>query len=595
MSAQLDFLLQQALSYLHNNNYASANLLLKQIVRTNPKHSEALRLMAVIATKQGNHQLALEIIDRSIAADKKNGIAYSNKGNILSSLGEFQEAIKLYELAIKYCPSYAEAHSNLGNTFQSISDVDSAIVCYKKAIQLDSNNATFFSNLGNAYLKLELYEAAYSAFSSGFNLDPDNIDLLLGKGRSQIELEEFEGAINSLNRILSINSSHAGALSNLGVIHFKHQRYEEALSFYDKALASDPELADAWSNKGAVLERLRLHDQAAFAYESAINRNPNLANSHLNLACLNLYRFQFLDGWKGYEWRWKVGTKDLLPLNSTKPLWKGDSFKGRLFIWAEQGVGDQVLFSSMLDNLAKYSQEKIISVQPKLLPIFRRTFPNYQFIERGEHLPDDEYDCHIPIGSLGQFFRNTIDDFQRSKNPYLLVDETLTSTFQSLNQFQNKPTCGLSWKSSNKSIGESKSLSLMNLLPILEGSHLEFINLQYGDTLLERDFIKNEFKIDIHEINNLNLFEDVESLLSLIQACDIVLTSSNLTAHLAGAIGKETLLLSPYSWGKHWYWHDNQGVNLWYPSVRVFKQQKAGDWTDPVNEAKKYLEKRFAR
>jgi len=594
MSSQLDFLLQQAILFLQNKNFASANLLLKQIVKANPRHSEALRHLAIVAAEQGNHRLALEIIDQSIAADKKNGIAYSNKGNILSSLGDFHEAIEFYELAIKHCPTYAEAYSNLGNAYQSITDFGRAVISYKKAIQMDSNNASFFLNLGNAYLNQNLYGEAHAVYSAGFNLKSDNIDLLLGKGKSQIELGEFEGALSSLNRILSLNPSHAGALSNIGVIHFQHQRYEEALAFYDQALASDPDFADAWSNKGAALERLRLHDEAALAYESAITRNPDLANPRLNLACLNLYRFKFTDGWKGYEWRWKMGSKELPPLHSARPLWNGDSFKGRLFVWAEQGVGDQVLFSSMLSNLAKYSQEKIISVQPKLLPIFRRSFPDYQFIEIGEHLSEDEYDCHISMGALGQFFRNKIDDFQMSKSHYLKDDGALTNKFQSLDQFKNKPTCGLSWKSNNKSIGQSKSLSLINLLPIIENNHFEFINLQYGDTTLERNLVKNEFKVDIHDINNIDLFEDVDGLLSLIQACDFVLTTSNSTAHLAGAIGKETLLLLPYSQGKHWYWHDNQGINLWYPSVRVFKQQKAGDWADPVNEVKKYLEKRFA-
>lgn len=593
MGSQLDFLLQQALFYLKNSNFQSANLLLKQIVKADSKHSEAYRLMAVIAAEQGEHNLALEVINKSIAADKKNAIAYSNKGNILGYLGDSQEAIRSYELAIKICPNYAEAHSNLGNAFQSIADFDRAVISYKKAIQIDPNNVIFFSNLGNAFLNLGLYGEAYSAFSAGFHLEPDNIDLLLGQGRSQIELGEFEGAINSLNRILSLCPSHSGALSNIGVIRFQQQRYEDALAFYDRALTSDPDLADAWLNKGAALERMGLHDDAARAYEGAINRNLNLAKAHHNLAILNLHRFQFIDGWKGYEWRWNLGDKSLLPLISSKPVWNGNPFTGRLFVWAEQGIGDQVLFSSMLSNLAEYPQEKIISIHPKLLPIFRRSYPDYQFVEMGKNFLDGEYDYHLSMGALGQFFRNEIDDFYVPRHPYLVVDEALTKKYQSLSQFKNKITCGLSWNSVNKSIGESKSLSLMNLLPILEGSIFEFINLQYGDTRPERELVKRELNIDIHEIDDLDLFEDIDGLLSLIQACDIVLTTSNSTAHLAGAIGKETLLLLPYSQGKIWYWHDIQGISLWYPSVRVFTQQKAGDWTDPVNQAKEYLEKRF--
>ena len=118
--------------------------------------------------------------------------------------------------------------------------------------------------------------------------------------------------------------------------------------------------------------------------------------------------------------------------------------------------------------------------------------------------------------------------------------------------------------------------------------------MQYGDTKNEVDLIKNKLGVHLANVPNVDLFNDMDSLLAVISACDIVVTISNSIAHFSGAAGKETLLLLPYSAGKFWYWQDIEGISLWYPSVRIFRQRDQGDWSQPINEIKQYLEGRFA-
>ena len=85
-------------------------------------------------------------------------------------------------------------------------------------------------------------------------------------------------------------------------------------------------------------------------------------------------------------------------------------------------------------------------------------------------------------------------------------------------------------------------------------------------------------------IDDIDLFNDIDTLFSLVDACDFVLTTSNINTHIAGAIGKKTFLLAPFSRGRHWYWHDNLKQSLWYPSVEIFTQSKAGDWSEAIKE-----------
>ena len=491
MSNQLNFLLNQAAHYIQVNNLSGANLLLKQIIKIKPTHSEALRLTAVILSKQGFHEEALEVINKAILSNKRNGIAFSNKGNILLALERTTEAIEMYQHGINMIPSYAEAYSNLGNALQVTMNYQEAIQYYKQALQIEPHNYEFMANLGNAYLRSGLYE------------------------------------------------------------------------------------------------------EAATVYETVVYESPSYFKIHFYLALAQLYLKNFQAGWNEYEFRWRSGEVDTEPLTSSKPIWSGQSFHGTLLIWAEQGLGDQILYASILQEFRNFPQKIIITVNKKLLPIFKRSFSVYEILDKDNLVPESSYDYHIPMGSLGKYFRNSIHSFDHSPRTYLIPNENLMSFYSPNQNLQKKKVCGISWRSSNKVVGSAKSMNLLDLSKILKLENFTFLNLQYGDTSFDLGEAKSK-GINISNISRVNLYEDLDDVLSLINNCDVVVTTSNSTAHMAGAIGKETILLLPYSIGAIWYWHSIQDVSLWYPSIRIFKQEKQGDWSKPVNDAKAYLEKRFA-
>lgn len=492
MSNQLNFLLNQALLYLQGGNLSGAKLLLKQIIRVKPNHSEALRITAVIFAQEGHNHLALEMIQKAILADKRNGIAYSNLGNIQSNLGMLSEAVSSYKLAIKLTPSYAEAYSNLGNAYHEIGENIKAIDFHKKAISIDPNNPEFFYNLGNVLW--------------GMNV--------------------LKEARDNYNRSLQLASGYADSLHNL---------------------------------------------------------------AHLDLA-----EFNFSDGWARYEARWFAGGQDKsVGINSSKPSWDGLPRDGRLFIWAEQGIGDQILYSSMLKDLEKYPQTKIVSVEKKLIPIFQRSFPDMRIVDKDIEISEGDYDEQIPMGSLGRILRPSIESFKSAKFPYLLTKIPQNNDFSLKNLAEGKIQCGLSWKSGRPKLGAKKSIPLFSLAPLLTIKGINFINLQYGDVGEEVLKLRDSLNLSIQIIEDVNLYEDIDDLACILDACNVVVTTSNSTAHLAGALGKETLLLLPMGSSRFWYWHDIGNISLWYPSIRIFKQEEQGDWSKPIQTVKTYLESRF--
>ena len=144
----------------------------------------------------------------------------------------------------------------------------------------------------------------------------------------------------------------------------------------------------------------------------------------------------------------------------------------------------------------------------------------------------------------------------------------------------DKINIGISWKTLNKK-QQFRNIHLEQLIPILSNPNLNFINLQFGKTHEEIKKLKSEHGIHINTIDNIDNYNDIESLGALINCLDLVITIQNSTAHLSAALGKETWILLVKN--ARWHWFQNEKKSLWYPSVKIFRQKKIGDWNNIIN------------
>lgn len=422
--------------------------------------------------------------------------------------------------------------------------------------------------------------------------DKKNGNAHSNKGNIQLSLNKPLDAIKSYKVAISLAPRNSEAHNNLGNAYQEISEYEEAVKCYLRALTITPNNYEFLCNLGNVYWKLGFLDRARAHYESAIAISPSHYESIYNLAHLDLTDFNFERGWMRYESRWLTrGDDRSTPLLTTRPIWDGGKRDGSLFIWAEQGVGDQILYASMFHELEAYPQKIIISVDKKLIPVFKRSFPSFDIIDRDSKILEEDYDEHLPMGSLGYFFRSKLEDFNQ-KIPYLNASKDMGESYVAKNRLGTNLLCGISWKSGRAKLGVKKSLPLIKLAPIISIDKIRFINLQYGSVDEEISSIQDDLGIAIENLSKIDLFDDIEGALSFISLCDIVLTTSNVTAHLAGALGKETLLLAPLGHGKFWYWSDLNGKSLWYPTVKIFKQERPGDWLKPIEAIKVYLESR---
>ena len=203
-----------------------------------------------------------------------------------------------------------------------------------------------------------------------------------------------------------------------------------------------------------------------------------------------------------------------------------------------------------------------------------------------KEISENGIDCQLPIGDLSSLFIKNIFDLKNNSKKYIKSNSVRTNDLKKYLKKKNQVICGLSWISKNGDIGGSKSMSLDILKPILSLQNIKFIDLQYNDTKAEREQFFKENNISINKIEHIDNFNDIEGITSLIDACDFIITVSNTNAHIAGALGKKTLLLLPKGKGRLWYWSSDKNNSLWYSSVEILEQSFPGEWEPVINKLK---------
>ena len=227
-------------------------------------------------------------------------------------------------------------------------------------------------------------------------------------------------------------------------------KLEEAIEAYNKALAIKPDYVDAYYNMGNALKDQSKLEEAIEAYNKALDIQPDNADAHHNLSFALLSAKDFNQGFIQSEWRWKTKKRDGTFLQSAKPMWNGEKNQ-RVLVWGEQGIGDELMFSSIIPELYATSLKILVKCDKRLIPLFERSFPaDVIYFSKDQPVPEDEYDFHIPMGSLPLTFRKSLDSFKKSASGFLKYDMSKTESIKAqLMHEYGKKIIGISWKTAS--------------------------------------------------------------------------------------------------------------------------------------------------
>jgi tetratricopeptide (TPR) repeat protein len=359
-------------------------------------------------------------------------------------------------------------------------------------------------------------------------------------------------------------------------------------------VARRPGLPLALLRLGYALESTGKFDEALACYDRALEAEPGNVQAHVNRATLNLLRGDFERGWEEYEWRLREPLYAPLHARFALPQWDGTPLKGRsILVYAEQGLGDEIMYASCLNEVIASAGRVVIDCEPRLAPLYRRSFPQATIHAGAQNDPADwlpgarPLDLKVALASLPFHLKRRAGSFPRHSG-YLKADPARVQHWKAkLGELGPGMKVGLSWRGGVPKTGRAlRSLDLEQLLPVLR-QPLHFVSLQYGDSRAELTRLRQMHRITVQQWPE--AIDDYDETAALVCALDLVISVCTSAVHLAGALGRPVWVLAPL---KPEARYGLAGESMpWYPSARLFRQAAFGDWRPVVARVAAELEK----
>ncbi len=325
-------------------------------------------------------------------------------------------------------------------------------------------------------------------------------------------------------------------------------------------------------------------DEGIAHLERLLADDPAHPQAHWQRAYALLLQGRFAEAWPEYAWRWRCPGFPSRRLPTPQGAWDGRSPCRRLLLWGEQGLGDEVMLTGLIPEarpwLAERAIEPVLLVDERLVTLLRRSWPDLPIHPWPTPLENLDWDQHLPLGDLCRILRPEAASFARQPPAWLRADPARCLALAADLPRAGSLRCGLSWRSEGAVLGMGKSIPLPALADAVALPGVELVCLQYGAVEKELTALQQATGIDVRSTPGLDRRHDLEGLAALIESCDLVITISNATAHLSGALGRPTWLLLPHV--PYWPWQRRGETSLWYGSVRLFRQRQRGHWDEPL-------------
>ncbi|MCT7990632.1 tetratricopeptide repeat protein [Laspinema sp. D6] len=470
---------------------------------------------------------------REVSVKLGRGITAHHRGDLI-------KAERFYRQVLEQMPNHPVALTNLGMILKSQGNCEEAVACYHKALPYAPQEVGLHYNLGNALWELGKREAAIAQFERVIVLQPNHVDGYNNLGMVLHELGELESAIPHFEQAIALNPNYAQGYNNLGLVLHDMGRVEEAIACYDTALRLQPDYSEAHNNRGIAL----------------------------------LIQGDLRQGFREYEWRWRVkAAPDLPPIPA--PFWDGSDLQGKtILLHAEQGLGDCIQFIRYAALLVQRGGRVVALVNQPLVRLFK-SVPGIDRVSAywSELAPIDVW---IPLLSLPHILGTTLDTIPR-KIPYLTHSHLAPVILHAPGL-----KVGIVWAGNPQHKGDlTRSCPLRYFLPLLNIPGIKWYSLQKGP---EETRIRQQ-NLPINDLAP--HLQDLADTAAVIAQLDLVITVDTSIAHLAGALGKPVWVALSYA--PDWRWMLNRSDSPWYPTMRLFRQEERGDWQGVFDEVAQSL------
>ena len=584
-----DAQLSEMLRSLGNKNYKETIRIGRLLKKQNPDSQKVAYVLAAGYAAAGNISEAIDVYEEIINNSHNEYTAHSNLGALLFQRGEFAKAEHHLELAISLNEKNLNAYMILGTNLHLLKrDVDACRV-YENAIKNCTETAGLYNSYAISLRGLKDFHEAEKILERALSLDPSLVKAHYNLANIYLDQEKLEDAVLAFNEALKLDPDHFNANFYLAEVYQRLGKLEKAKIHLEKLIQSPHCNAEVYMQLGAACKDMRDLAEAYKWYKKALSIAPSNAKAQVQLSMINLKKKKFELGFRQYEARWLTSELREKNIRSEQPLWNGQKNK-TIHVWSEQGIGDFIMYASVLTDLLKISSQVIVSCDKRLIPLFSNSFPkNIVFTDKDTFNQNTwQYDYHVPIGSLPKFFRKVEEDYRESSGAFIKLNQNRINIIrQNLTTGKNVNLIGISWQggSPGKRFRRKNRMELASFVELLNHPRNIFVNLQYGEVSEEIAGLKNYLSKDIKIVEGIDLFNDLSGLASIMSACDRIVTVDNLNTHLAGALGIRTHVFLPYS--SDWRWGEDDISSYWHDSLTLHRQDNPFNWNGTFDLLKK--------
>ncbi len=561
---------------IQHGRYDEAIALYQQVLTSRPKDAEIHNALGIAWGRLGRTGESVRSFEAALEGTPNHLDARCNLGVLLVRLGKLDEAVRHLQEVLRLRPDFAEAHSNLGAVLRMLGRNDEAAEHYRVALRLRPNFPAAYHNLGNLLVETEEYDEAERCYRLAITLDPNCGEIHNALGLVLAKLDRNLEAEHAYLRSLELAPNSAETENNLGNTLMALDRFEEAAERFLRAIEKKPHFAEPHNNLALPLMKFGRMAEAEVCYQNAIHLDPEYAHAHFNRAICWLTQGKFAEGWEEYEWRWRCRGSSLPALKG--PQWKGESLSGKtILVHCEQGLGDTLQFIRYAPMLKERGARVIVECQPSLFALLSRSAGIDLLFPKGEPVPD--YDVHSPLLSLPGLFGTNLQSIP-STLPYLFADPDTIQRWRSTLSLERGFRVGIHWQGSPQYNGDrQRSIPLRNFAPIAELPGIQLYSLQKNLGVEQLPVFTERYPvIDLAEQLDRDgaAFQDTAAAMINL---DLVITSDTSIAHLAGGLGVPVWV--PLSVSCDWRWLLEREDSPWYPTMRLFRQRRLGEW-EPV-------------
>lgn len=557
-------------------------------------------------------QQAMEEFERVLGRQPALVAAHLGLGNALAMMQRNEEALSRYEMALAFQPNLPEAHFSAAFVLARMGKQKEAESRYRRALVLRPDFAAAWVNLGSllrdqgrevyaeaalrrsielrpdlisGWVNLALLERqrrrpaeAEACLRKAFAINPAQLETLVAWCQFRAAERDLPGAWQWLRWALARDPDHAEAVNMHGILLHLEGQFEQAIAIFEQAESLGHSAAA--SNRGNSLIDLGRMEDGLRAQQLAVERDPLSDGARYNLSLTRLRLGDWLQGWQGYEARFRFREVHRSPRMFTQPRWQGEPLDGkRILLHAEQGLGDTIQFSRYVSMVVARGGRVILQVQQptlRLMQSLAAVRAGLAIVEPlGAKLP--EFDCECPLMSLPAAFHTAIETVPW-QGAYLGADPAIAKErckdFPALRSSRTRLRVGLAWAGNpNYKADHQRSVKLSTLFPLLRTPAITWISLQKGTPADELAALPSGVTV----LDGSSRDRDLAETAALLANLDLVITTDTCIAHLAGAMAKPVWILLPHL--ADWRWMQQTVATPWYLTARLFRQSVQGDWT----------------